>query len=565
MEEKRKDPSQRRESIFVAVARRFLIKGLENVIQQSVKKDSSLIGKWTQGTDVSKEKRHIATNTIVNLSNFVSLTKDDQNYINLKNVLSTCREQAKNLANHKKKKDEGTFGKGMQVIQSFLEEFYTTLIHSSGYCLLKVKTNPVNAYEDIQLLTGMQKTIIFCENDTKLYYKDTIKKEICYIEAPSSIENTQNEQVIAAHRGLAEIFSKIACKNSRKATPAELDLIFLVTDKKACDFLNTIYDRDDAYSIGLYYMADYMAQVLYEGPSTGIVQKFVQQFVPQIDKHPEIIDKMEQCKTDLIILDKTISNYQAAKAKIVLGSFMQLIGSNKELAHNAGFDPSVEFSLGFMTNLTLSTKRFTSSEGRLGEHIETAMYDIKLSFKKVINTTQKIQISNQTPIILNPSIPTKNNATSTTKIQSSVQTKQSHNQANNKIKSTQNSNQTIETVKENITYATSNQMMQKKLNNNSKIKPLPQVQNKNKTPPTVPNLPPVQSEDIVYDEYINNDNTVIEENNGILDEVPKGTQEELYQDVINNEENESVINTTEGEAEGEAEEETNLIEYNYDV
>lgn len=469
MEEKRQEISK---SIFLEVGIHFLINALEDLKKDSINKDSSVIGRWTQDTSLSKNKRAVATNAVIALSKFQPRDNDEHNKTALEHLLATCREQAKNLSFQAGHKDEGTFGPAMQKIELFLKQFYDTLVQSSGYCLLKVKTSPLRSYEQIEILTGIQKTIIFCENEEKFYYKDTINKIICYIESPTNIDDNQSESVLLAHKSLTESFQDIPCDKYRKASQEELEHIFLITDKKACQFLDTVYNKSDAYSLYLYHMAYYFAQTIYDGTSTGLIKKFVRHFVPEIDKAPEIIDKLEQCNADLIMLNTEISNYQAGKVKIVLGSLKQLETGNKTLVQEASYEPKIKVDLKIFSSITFSSDKITSSEGRLGDRIKIAMEEIKLSNRKILSQVEKIKISNQTPLILNSNNFGNSNTMShghmtlnkSVKITRGIKvlpeypqykTKSNHNQ---QLKS---SHQPIEIDEEE--FQTSNQMMSKKM------------------------------------------------------------------------------------------------------
>lgn len=402
-------------TIFFDIAVTFLVNGLEKIKKKSIQKDSGIWG-YTQGKSLSEQKREIATKTEMTLGKLSPQINDEKNKQMLLDVIRNCRQQAKNLSD-KEKKDEGTFGPHMQLLEIFLMQFYDILVENSGYCLLKMESNPSNNYEEIVQLTGTQKAIIYCTDDGKFYYKHTIKKVIDIITIPNNIEQNLYEFICQAHLQLANEFNSIPCKTYKKATSEQLNLIHLMINKKACQFLDINNTTRDSYELQVLHMALYLANVVYQerflsplNASKGVlktlkefVKKMVTTYVvPPVEKIPEIVEALEICNSRLASLDENKPNYQATRVTDVLKSLRELSTENKELVKQAKYRPTVEITSLLGSSFKISMGEYNSAEGRLGALIKLAIEVIETKYAYILHQDERIVSSSQKSSILKP-------------------------------------------------------------------------------------------------------------------------------------------------------------------
>lgn len=507
-------------TIFVEIAVAYIIEQLKEIKKQSEKDDKSYTNKLRtlanvgRITPLSQSKRDIIEEYITLFNKFNSLKNDNslkddlESKEKLRTHLSDCQEAGRYEGEKHKISNEGKFGKALEEISNFIENFYR-ILRTCGACLLlnfnsRDKKN-LPSFKEIEAeLLGMDAVILFNE---QLYYVDFYAQGI--IKIPNNIKEYQYLK--------DQFYVKF-----RVADKEALTLINKLIGRVQWDLLN-ILNENQPFNILCYYMASYYAYRMNDSKNPKLKNSQILSDGLAISRQVLVKKVLVPGQKDIASSNQNVSNYEAMIKQKVIRMNEDLDLFNQHLTIKCGLKWDVPISISI---LTMNVRMPDFSTGEL--HICTAKAGVEIK-----NT--KVAILNRMPLSNDEEDLEGEKPNS----------KQKHSN-NNYINNTRAIENNLEETENNNNYVQNNNIINKSSQNNNRpiypqsnsvfnAKPIKkELPKKTSTSSNV--QPPVKRTSTIPQNYQNNQpkhtNTVPQYNyptsNNFLEELPEYNEENLY-------------------------------------
>ncbi|MBA2711410.1 MAG: hypothetical protein H0U57_12570 [Tatlockia sp.] len=155
-------------TIFLDIAKYFLIEALEIERKRAKDANTSYIGSYIRETEHSEKKRQLAKNLIDEISMQIDLENDQKTWLALKNLIANCHQNHSVLCKEAEK-TEGEFRKAIIDVNSLLDGIYYHVFQTNNLLNIKCDLDPdvstkldINVSPSVKYYDAFDKFIYYC-------------------------------------------------------------------------------------------------------------------------------------------------------------------------------------------------------------------------------------------------------------------------------------------------------------------------------------------------------------------------------------------------------------------